>query len=74
MKAVLLYRSKKTLESGAIMEMVIWRIPRPTEDRPHGYKYRLYYGRGGQRIIGYDNEHGKGDHRHYRSVEMPISI
>jgi hypothetical protein len=26
----------------------------------------LFYGRAGERIIGYDNEAGKGDHRHYR--------
>ncbi len=30
----------------------------------HPYKYRLFYGFPGQRIIGYDNERPKGDHRH----------
>ena len=27
-------------------------------------KHRLFYGRPGQRLVGYDNERGKGDHRH----------
>jgi len=29
----------------------------------------LFYGRPVERIIGYDNETGKGDHRHYRDRE-----
>jgi hypothetical protein len=64
MKATLLFRDKKTLASGALIEMVIWKLPQPDPERPHGYKYRLYYGRGGKRLIGYDNERGKADHRH----------
>lgn len=38
----------------------------PTHDpeRPHGLKYRLYYGYPNQCLIRYDNERGKGDHRH----------
>ncbi len=37
----------------------------------HGLKYRLFYGRKGKRIVGYDNERGKGDHRHYGDREEP---
>ena len=32
-------------------------------------KYSLFYGRPGSREVGYDNERGKGDHRHVRGVE-----
>ena len=63
-KATLMYRQKTLLRNGGIVEMVIWRLPRPTPDRPHGIKYRLYCGRGGKCIVRYDNETGKGDHRH----------
>ena len=28
----------------------------------------------GQRIVGYDNEAGKGDHRHYRDREEPYTL
>ena len=35
----------------------------------HGLKYSLFYGRSGVRVVGYDNERGKGDHRHYRGRE-----
>src|SRR5262249_15236738 len=43
MPAKLLYRQKFLYPDGAIREMVLWQLPRPTKDRPHGLKYRLYY-------------------------------
>nr|EES51592.1 MAG: hypothetical protein UBAL3_95680029 [Leptospirillum ferrodiazotrophum] len=58
--AHLLYRDRKVLSSGAIVEIVIWRLDHPDSERNHGFKYRLFYGRNGQRIVGYDNEKGKG--------------
>jgi hypothetical protein len=71
MQAELLYRNKLTLDSGAVIEEVIWKLPTPDADRPHGFKYRLVYLRENHRIIGYDNERGKGDHRHYSGSEEP---
>ena len=35
----------------------------------HGFKYRLYAGKDGQRIVGFDNERGKGDYMHLLGVE-----
>ena len=32
-------------------------------------KYSLFYGRSGVRIVGYDNERGKGDHKHLGEME-----
>ena len=54
-----------------MVEMVAWELPSASHERPHGLKYRLYYGREGKRLVGYDNEHGKGDHRHIRNQEFP---
>lgn len=52
--------------------MVLWQLPEPTKDRPHGLKYRLYYGLAdGTGVVRYDNETGKGDHRHYGVQEEP---
>jgi hypothetical protein len=68
-KAVLVYQDKGLLPDGAIIEMKIWQLPEKSEERPHGFKYSLYYGEDGKRIIGYDNERGKGDHRHYGDRE-----
>ena len=68
-KATLLYHDKAALPEGGTVEMIIWALPQATTERPHGLKYRLYYGQDGARIVGYDNEAGKGDHRHLRDRE-----
>jgi hypothetical protein len=68
-KATLLFEDRAVYPDGAILEMRIWRLPSSDAERPHGLKYSLFYGHDGQRIIGYDNERGKGDHRHYRDCE-----
>lgn len=64
MKARLLYAFKQSYDDGAIIEMVLWELPQPIAASAHRYKYRLYYGYPGRRVVGYDNESGKGDHRH----------
>ncbi len=69
MKAERLFYDKAVLPDGAIVEMVIWRVPEPVPPSTHGLKYRLFYGRDGERIVGYDNERGKGGHRHVRGRE-----
>ena len=62
MKAIRLFHDKTSLPDGSIVEMSIWRLPATDPERPHGLKYSLYYGRPGERFVGYDNERGKGDH------------
>ena len=69
-KAALLLHEKVVLAEDAIMEIVLWRLPEATAERPHGLKYRLYYGRRGVCLVLYDDEAGKGDHRHFRGREM----
>ncbi|OEO30584.1 hypothetical protein VW23_020720 [Devosia insulae DS-56] len=64
MNAVLVLERKETDEDGMILEAVVWRVPEPVAGSRHGYKYRLFFGRRGERLIGYDNERGKGDHKH----------
>jgi len=72
--AVLRYHDKAQLPDGRIMEMTIWQLPEASAERPHGLKYSLFYGRPGGRIVGYDNESGKGDHRHLREREEPYAF
>ena len=49
--------------------MVLWRVPAPVPPSTHDLKYSLFYGRPGVCEVGYDNERGKGDHRHFQGVE-----
>jgi len=69
MKAARIFYDRAVLADGAIVEMTIWQLPHVTAQRPHGLKYSLFYGREGKRIVGYDNELGKGDHKHIGDVE-----
>jgi hypothetical protein len=71
MAAQLVFRDKFIYVDGAIREMLIWRLPEPDDERPHGLKYRLFYGTPDRSIVRCDNERGKGDHRHYGDVEEP---
>ena len=68
-KAELLFHQRIVYDDGAIIEMKLWHIPSPLPPSAHNLKYSLFYGRPGVREIGYDNERGKGDHRHFRDVE-----
>lgn len=74
MSALLIFRDKRTLPSGAIVEMRIWQVPSPVPPAEHLFKYSLFYGRNGQRLVGYDNERGKGDHRHLGDLEFPYQF
>jgi hypothetical protein len=56
---------------GGLIEMVIWVLPERGTHWPHGLKYRLVYIRDGARVVGYDNERGKGDHKHLGAREEP---
>lgn len=58
------------LVRGGIVEMVVWRVPKPVPPSGQDFKYRLVYLRGGKRVVGYDNERGKGDHKHLGVREL----
>jgi Family of unknown function (DUF6516) len=71
MKAELLLHQRIEYDDGSIVKMVLWRVPSPVPPTTHGLKYSLFYGRPGVREVGYDNERGKGDHRHLKGAETP---
>ena len=67
--ATLILHRKRQFDDGAISEMKLWLVPNPVRGSGHTFKYSLYYGWQGRRLVGYDNEAGKGDHRHYGDRE-----
>lgn len=74
MKAELLFRQRIEYDDGAIVEMKLWRVPVPVRPSRHDLKYSLFYGRPGVREVGYDNERGKGDHRHFCGAETAYAF
>lgn len=69
MKGELVIRERLIFSDQSLVEMVVWRVPTPVPPTEHGFKYRLVYIIDGRRVLGYDNERGKGDHRHIHDRE-----
>ena len=74
MKASLLARTKEIRDDGSIVEIVIWELLEPLPPCKHHYKYRLFHGAGGASRVRYDNERGKGDHRHIGDEESDYAF
>jgi hypothetical protein len=70
-KARLIIEDSGVLADGARWTIRIWLVPSPVPPSTHRYKYSLYYGYPGERVVGYDNERGKGDHKHLKGEELP---
>lgn len=69
MKAVELFRQRIVYAENRFAELVLWRLPIPAEGSRHSFKYRLAYVVDEVCVLRYDNEAGKGDHRHWNGVE-----
>ena len=71
MKAVPIARTQEIQDDGAIVEVVIWELTEPLPPCAHNFKYRLYFGTPDAARVRYDNERGKGDHKHLGMRETP---
>jgi Family of unknown function (DUF6516) len=69
MKAVALVRTRIIYSEAAFAELVLWQVPKAVAGSAHSYKYRLAYVVNGTCVLRYDNEAGKGDHRHFGAQE-----
>jgi hypothetical protein len=69
MKATELLRRRIPHTEIAFAELVLWQLPASLPGSTHAYKYRLAYVVRGVCVLRYDNESGKGDHRHFRDRE-----
>ena len=71
MKAQILLSQRQPISENAFVEMVVWRVPSPISGSTHGFKYRLALVVNGSCVLRYDNEVGKGDHKHLGEHEIP---
>jgi hypothetical protein len=74
MKASLVARTRIVYAENAFAELVLWRVPASVIGSAHDFKYRLAYVVDGVCVIRYDNEAGKGDHRHFGDVESAFAF
>lgn len=47
----------------------VWLVSEAVPPCRHRFKHAFLFGRPGQRLVLFDNERGKGDHKHIREVE-----
>ena len=62
-------RTRIVYSTRAFAELVLWRVPKPLAGSGHEFKYRLAYVVDEVCVVRYDNEVGKGDHRHFDATE-----
>ena len=74
MKATELLRRRIPYSEGSFAELVLWQLPQPLPGSVHSYKYMLAYVVDGVCVLRYDNESGKGDHRHYKGNESRFAF
>ena len=71
MKATPIARAREVRDDGSIVEVVTWELPEPVPPCVHKCKYILLFGTTEQARVRYDNERGKGDHRHVAGRDEP---
>lgn len=74
MKATSLISRRVAVAEGVFAEIVLWLVPEPLKGSRHSYKYRLALVAEGICVLRYDNEAGKGDHKHIDDRELPYDF
>ena len=69
MKAVSVLYDLTQIDDRSFVELVIWQVAKPVRGSSHHFKYRLAFVVDDVCVLRYDNEAGKGDHRHFGDGE-----
>ena len=65
---------RNVFDDGSFLIIRVWRVVDPVPPSSHRFKYSFFYGRPGERLVLFDNERGKGDHKHIRDVESSYAF
>ncbi|WIM11310.1 DUF6516 family protein [Enhydrobacter sp.] len=74
MKARLIEKSRTIINDATFFEVVLWHLPSPVPGSTHPFKYRLALVVNGVCVLRYDNERGKGGHRHLGDSDETIAF
>ena len=74
MDAELIFKERHIVSENAFVEIVLWRVPSSVFGSTHKFKYRLAFVINGCCVLRYDNEQGKGDHKHIGKKEIPYNF
>lgn len=67
---LLLLRERQVLTATSFVEIVVWRPSEAIPGSAQDVKYSLALVADGVCVLRYDNERGKGDHKHLGSREL----
>jgi hypothetical protein len=74
MKAELIIKQRLILTETLFVEAVVWKVAPPVRGSDHTFKYRLALVSGGVCVLRYDNEVGKGEHKHVDGREVAFAF
>ncbi len=74
MMAKSIVRERISLDDDSFVEMVVWKLPKPLAGSTHIYKYSLALVHLNVCVMRYDNEAGKGDHKHLGATETDYAF
>ncbi len=74
MKAISLLRERFAVSDSAFVEIAVWEVPKPVRGSHHRFKYRLALVAQDKCVLRYDNEAGKGNHKHVGESEVPYEF
>lgn len=74
MPAVELMNTRIQISDNAFASIRILQVDPAVQGSHHQYKYSLAYVVDGVCVMRYDNERGKGDHKHIGDKEYPLTF
>ncbi|HRJ53901.1 MAG TPA: DUF6516 family protein [Candidatus Thiothrix moscowensis] len=74
MKAKSLLKERRAISDTSFLDLVVWQVPEPLAGSFHHFKYRLAFVVEGVCVLRYDNEAGKGNHKHLGEREVPYTF
>jgi hypothetical protein len=74
MQAILLLKERRVLGEDRFADVTIWRLPKPLPGNAHVFKYRLALVDDEVCVLRFNNEAGKGDHKHVGGRQVPYAF
>jgi hypothetical protein len=74
MAAELVEEDRLYFNDESFADITIWKVPQPVRGSSHYFKYRLAFVFRDKCVLRYDNEAGKGDHKHIDEQEFPVQF
>jgi hypothetical protein len=72
MPSKVVLRERRQVRADAFVETVVWFVDPPVRGSSHSFKYSLALVCRELCVLRFDNEAGRGDHKHVGGCEQPL--